>query len=194
MLSEKRREKADFYKFRKEQAQSVTAGLFIGLVEKEFGKVTVDGNGKLHSPGIEFNISHSGRYVAFAYSESPVGVDIEKIGRNMDIAKRVMTSDEFNEFMDAVGESDREDVFCRMWTAKESYMKYRGLGFRLPPESFRVLYGYDLRSPDPSVSIKELEPPEGYRLCVCSAYRKCISKTVTIKELIGTKSLKSSSF
>ena len=191
MLSDERREKADFYKFRKEQAQSVTAGLFIGLVERTYGDITEDENGKLHSPGIEFNISHSGRYVAFVHSDDPVGVDIERIGRNMDIARRVMTASEFEDFKTTVKEEDRDDVFCRMWTAKESYMKYRGLGLRLPPESFRVLYGHDLRSPDPSVSISELEPPEGYRLSVCSADDRCIIRIVTVEGLLTAESLRS---
>ena len=188
-LSDIRREKADFYKFRKEKAQSVTAGLFIGLVERLCGKVVEDENGKPHSEGIEFNLSHSGHYVAFAFSESPVGVDIESVGRNTDIAKKVMTAEEFVDFNLIVKEEDREDVFCRMWTAKESYMKYRGLGFRLPPESFRVLHGYDLRSPDEKVSLMQLDPPEGYRLTVCSADRECSSAAITIEDLLEAESL-----
>ena len=144
-LSDVRKKKADKYKSRKDARQSVTAGLFIGLVERKFGDVAEDENGKPCAKGIEFNLSHSGNYVVFAYSESPVGVDIERIGRNNDIAKRVMTSEEYDQFVNDVREEDRGDAFCRMWTAKESYMKCRGLGFRIPPESFRVLYGYDIK-------------------------------------------------
>ncbi len=189
MLSDARKRKADFYRFRKDSMQSIATGLFIGLIERSFGRVTEDANGKLRSQGIEFNISHSGEYAAFAFTETPVGVDIEKVGRNMDVAQRVMTAEEFEEFERVVKEDDRDDVFCRMWTAKESYMKYRGLGFRLPPETFRVLYGYDIRSPDASVSLTELDPPEGYRLTVCSADDACAMRTVTVEELLETESL-----
>ena len=191
VLSDARRRRADFYRFRDDKMRSITAGLFVGLIERSFGRVTEDTYGKLHSEGIEFSISHSGRYVAFAFSKTPAGVDIEKVGRNMDIARRVMTAEEFEEFDSAVKEDDRDDVFCRMWTAKESYMKYRGLGFRLPPETFRVLYGHDIRSPDISVTLTELDPPDGYHLTACSADDTCTLGTITVEELLEAESIDS---
>ena len=184
-LSVVRKKKADKYKSRKDARQSVTAGLFIGLVERKFGDVTEDENGKPCAKGIEFNLSHSGNYVVFAYSESPVGVDIERIGRNIDIAKRVMTSEEYDQFVNDVREEDKEDAFCRMWTAKESYMKYRGLGFRIPPESFRVLYGYQIRNPENDFVITELGAPKGYCISVCSADDNCSLSYVSIEDLLG---------
>ena len=126
----------------------------------------------------------TGKYVAFAYSESPIGVDIERIGRNMDIAKRVMTPDEYEQFMNDVREKDREDVFCRMWTAKESYMKCKGLGFGLPPESFRVLYGYGIKSPDATLTIMEFPSKDGYHLSICSKDRDCSLTDVAVERLL----------
>ncbi len=182
-----RREKADFYRFPKDRMLSVTAGLFLRLIERSYGAVTEDGSGKLRCPGIEFNLSHSGHYVAFALSEDPVGIDIEAVGRNRDIAKRVMDPQEYNDFMETVVEKDREEVFARMWTAKESYMKALGLGFRLPPESFRVLYGYDIRSPDENMPISEPAPPEGFRISVCGKGDPSI-RTVGVEELMDASS------
>jgi len=184
LLSDERKKKADFYKFKKDRYQSIVAGLFIRWVEKNYGKVTVDENGKPRCKNLEFNISHSGKYVAFAYSESPIGVDIERIRRNTDIAKRVMTDEEYEQFMNDVKEEDREDVFCRMWAAKESYMKYKGLGFRLPPESFRLLYGYDIKSPDISLSIIEFPSVSGYRLSVCSGDSDSSLIDITAEQLL----------
>jgi 4'-phosphopantetheinyl transferase len=168
LLSDERKEKADFYVFGKDRRLSAVAGLYIRLLERSYGKVYADEHGKLHSPGIEFNLSHSGHYVAFACSVDPVGIDIEEIGQNMDIARKVMTVQEYEDFIGSVDEKDREDVFARMWTAKESYMKALGLGFRLPPETFRVLYGYDIKNPAESISIYELEAPQGYHVSACS--------------------------
>ncbi len=190
LLSDERRGKADFYRFPKDKMLSITAGLFIRLVERSYGEVTVDENGKLHAKGVEFNLSHSGHYVAFAVSDSPVGIDIESVGRNMDIARRVMTEEEYEDYIDTVEEKDREDVFIRMWTAKESYMKALGLGFRLAPETFRVLYGYELRSPDGIMEIQELEAPEYYHISVCSEDIGCSITPLRITDLIDADSLK----
>ncbi|MBQ3736949.1 MAG: 4'-phosphopantetheinyl transferase superfamily protein [Candidatus Methanomethylophilaceae archaeon] len=187
LISDARKGKADFYRFPTDRMLSVTAGLFLRLIERSYGAVTEDGNGKLRCPGIEFNLSHSGHYVAFALSEDPVGIDIEAVGRNRDIAKRVMDPQEYSDFMDTVGEKDRNEVFARMWTAKESYMKALGLGFRLPPESFRVLYGYDIRSPDGTMPICELAPPEGFRICVCGD-GDCTIRPVGVEELMDARS------
>ena len=183
-LSEARREKADRCGSGNDRRLSVAAGLFIRSVERHFGKVGTDENGKPHAEGIEFSLSHSGRYVAFAVSDSPVGVDIERTGRIAGIAERVMTPSEYDEMIGTVDEDDREDVLCRMWTAKESYMKALGTGFRLPPESFRVLYGYGIRSPDDGMCIQELDAPEGYRLSVCSADRDIRTVLLSVHDLI----------
>ena len=187
LLSDARKGKADFYRFPKGRMLSVTAGLFLRLIERSYGAVTEDGTGKPRCPNIEFNLTHSGHYVAFALSEDPVGIDIEAVGRNIDIAKRVMDPQEYSDFMDTVGEKDREEVFARMWTTKESYMKAIGLGFRLPPESFRVLYGYEIRSPDESMAISEPAPPEGFRITVCGKGDYSI-RTVAVEELMDASS------
>ena len=184
-LSEARREKADRCGSGNDRRLSVAAGLFIRSVERHFGKVGTDENGKPHTEGIEFSLSHSGRYVAFAVSDSPVGVDIERTGRIAGIAERVMTPSEYDEMIGTVSEDDREDVLCRMWTAKESYMKALGTGFRLPPESFRVLYGHDIRCPDSGMCIQELDAPDGYRLSVCSADRDIKAILLSVDDLIG---------
>jgi 4'-phosphopantetheinyl transferase len=188
LLSDSRRDIADGYRFMKDRVLSVTAGLFMRAVEDSYGKITVDANGKPHAPGIGFNVSHSGHYVAFACSDRPVGIDIEGIGRNMDIAERVMTPAEYSDFNDYVNECDREHVFIRMWTAKESYMKALGLGFRLPPESFRVLYGYELRGPDKNMALHELEAPQGYCATVCSADDEVSCVRLDVEDLMDSVS------
>ena len=170
----------------KDSRLSVAAGLYIGLVERTFGKVSEDEFGKLHATGIEFNLSHSGRYVAFACSDCPVGIDIERIGRNTNIARRVMVSEEYDDFLKA---DDRDDAFCRLWTAKESYIKALGQGLRLQPNTFRALYGAEIKCPSTDMWIMELDSPQGYRLSVCSADTECSCRSVTISDLLKASSL-----
>jgi len=79
-------------------------------------------------------------------------------------------------------------VFIRMWTAKESYMKALGMGFRLQPESFRVLYGYELRAPDENMALHELEAPQEYCATVCSADDEVSCVRLDVEDLMDSVS------
>jgi 4'-phosphopantetheinyl transferase len=179
-----RRERADFYRFPRDRHQSMVAGLYLGLVERGHGAISIGEDGKPRADGIEFNASHSGCYVAFACSEHAVGVDIESVGSNMDIARNVTTPDEYVDLMDCEDARQREDLFCRMWTAKESYMKAIGKGMGLPPETFRVLHGTEIASPSDDFAITELSPPRGYRVSVCCEEECCILEEIGIERLL----------
>lgn len=93
-------------------------------------------HGKPYIPNKDFfNISHSGDYVVLAKSETPVGVDIEKINdRHLNVAKRVFTENELT-WMN----QDPIDRFFVLWTQKEAVLKVLGMGFSLAPESFDVM-------------------------------------------------------
>lgn len=179
-----RRERADFYRFPRDRFLSIAAGLYMGLVERSHGAVSIGDDGKPRADGLEFNASHSGCYVAFACSEHAVGVDIEEVGSNMDIAERVTTPDEYIDLMECGDPRAREDLFCRMWTAKESYMKALGKGMGLPPETFRVLHGREIASPSEDFAITELSPPRGYRVSVCCEEECCILEDIGIERLL----------
>jgi len=83
-----------------------------------------------------FNISHSGEYVVLAISSNECGVDIEKIENyNEKVAERYFTADEYQHLK----KINQNDLFYRMWTAKEAIMKAVGLGISMIPNSFSVL-------------------------------------------------------
>lgn len=100
--------------------------------------------GKPYLPDREdfhFNLSHSGNWVAVAWSNRPVGVDVERL--RMDaakerIARQFFRSDEQAYVFAADGEK-RAKRFFRIWTMKESYLKYRGCGLTVSLNSFSVL-------------------------------------------------------
>ena len=92
-------------------------------------------------PDFFFNLSHSGRWAAICWGGTPVGIDVEKI--RMDAAKealarRYFTKGEQDLIFSAQGES-RAREFFRIWTAKESYLKYLGVGLTRPLNSFCVV-------------------------------------------------------
>lgn len=84
---------------------------------------------------IQFNISHSGNYIACAITGGPVGVDIELIKTaDMQIAKRFFTTDETAYIMDG----HKINRFYEVWTKKESRIKWEGMGLHKPLPSFSV--------------------------------------------------------
>lgn len=72
-----------------------------------------------------FSLAHCGDYAVCAVSDVPVGVDIElpRVG-GARLAKRFFQPDEAA-LVYAADDPDRE--FCRLWTLKESYIKYADL-------------------------------------------------------------------
>lgn len=93
-------------------------------------------NGKpyLKDGSVCFSLSHSGNYAVCAVSDCEVGVDIEAPRQNtLRIAKRFFTEDEY----ERIEKSDEPDeLFCRLWVIKESYIKANGTGFKTPLDSF----------------------------------------------------------
>ncbi len=172
-LSEERARLASSFLFERDRRLSAVAGLFMGWISLTYdAEIRVDPNGKPRVAGdkVHFNLSHSGRYVACAISDVPVGIDIEAEGENLDLLATVTMPEERDAFS-CVPEGEREALFCRMWTAKESYMKAVGLGMSIPPESFRVVCDdgiSDFWLPRP-YRIRELDAPAGYRASVCAA-------------------------
>ncbi|MFZ4774476.1 MAG: 4'-phosphopantetheinyl transferase family protein [Terrimicrobiaceae bacterium] len=92
-------------------------------------RISIDGNGKpfFENAGIHFNLSHSGSAIVGAFSEAPVGLDIESRGRCHDfvaIARRFFHPSE----ADSLAAAPDEEDFLRLWTGKEAMLKLSGEG------------------------------------------------------------------
>lgn len=78
-------------------------------------------------PGIFFNISHCHKGIACAVMDKPVGIDIEEIQYDADLAKVILSPGE----LEAVRSADEPAVkFTELWTRKESFLKLTGEGLR----------------------------------------------------------------
>lgn len=103
-------------------------------------RIVKDANGKpeLRGIGTRFNLSHSGDYAACALSDGAVGIDIQRAEEyRAKLAKRFFTQEEFCSIEES---ADCDYSFTRLWTLKESYIKYLGTGLRRPLNSFEVLF------------------------------------------------------
>lgn len=84
-----------------------------------------------------FNISHSSDWVVVAFSDRPVGIDVEKNkGNRLKVAKRFFTQEEQNDLFSLPSIEKQIDYFYRLWTLKESYMKAVGKGISMSLSSF----------------------------------------------------------
>lgn len=96
------------------------------LINKYTGPLSIKylDSGKPYKDNVEFSLSHSNEYVILATSDSPIGIDIEKI---KDINPSLIDYS-FNEF-DAKEINTKEQFFSR-WVLKESLGKCVGTGLK----------------------------------------------------------------
>jgi 4'-phosphopantetheinyl transferase len=99
--------------------------------EDTFGKPYIEGEAEVY-----FNMSHAGIYSVCAFSNKPVGVDIEKIAPvDLSIAERYYCSSEFEDIM-KYQEDGRIKRFYEYWVLKESFIKAVGKGLSIPLNQF----------------------------------------------------------
>ncbi len=109
-----------------------TEGYFYSL--PEFGYCT-DGKPFLSNyPDIHFNLSHCQDVAVCLISEVEVGVDVEKVDQYDDKMARAICNDV--EYLWVTRSSDpktRAKSFTKLWTRKESVVKWRGTGLNCDP-------------------------------------------------------------
>lgn len=109
-----------------DRVMSVVAGSCMeSLAESLDTEIVRSPNGKpvFGRDDMHLSVSHSGGLVAVAWSDMPVGVDLQRIVPMGNIADRILSPKERDMMTDR---SDRSLV--RVWTRKESYVKLTGDG------------------------------------------------------------------
>ena len=134
-LPDERREKAMRYKFHEGKVLCALSWLLLEhLLKKEdihHGSFEIK-TGKNEKPYIPddsffFNISHTSGAVLAAAGFSPLGADIQRIMEKdyEPVAKRVLKP---KELLLCTHSPEFQKEFARLWTLKESYIKYTGEG------------------------------------------------------------------
>lgn len=83
-----------------------------------------------------FNISHSGKWVFLILADREVGIDVEEIReKGVTVAKHFFTEQECRYILKS---ACPENTFTRLWTIKEAYIKYLGIGLYKELDSFTV--------------------------------------------------------
>jgi phosphopantetheinyl transferase len=98
-----------------------------------------------HSPqlvqpsGVRLYLSSASRdgLAAVAVAILPVGVDVERVDRDGDLPWNVLHPAEAAALRD-LPEPERADLFARLWSCKEAYLKALGVGLHRESRSFAV--------------------------------------------------------
>lgn len=177
LLSAERKNKIERLARPEDRRLSLGAGLLLQQVLKKYGienqSISYGENGKPQMEDVYFNLSHSHHMVACAISDKPVGCDIEKV-RDIkeNVATRFFSEQEITYIEEA---EDEKDMFFRLWTIKESYMKMTGDGLKLGLQNVQVVVNDEIhilyKGEIQSCTVKEYELAE-YKISVCGEEEK----------------------
>ncbi|MBO5352813.1 MAG: 4'-phosphopantetheinyl transferase superfamily protein [Lachnospiraceae bacterium] len=199
LASGERKKKADRYRDRDDSKRCIAADLLLRAALLDTKQIRMPGigygaHGKPYVEAVEgfcYNLSHSGTWVVLGYSDNEIGIDIEQVYMT-EARKRVaaisFSPEEQNYIFEATGEEEEALRFSRVWTAKESYLKYLGTGLSRGMSSFSV----DVHSgcvkdaflQDEDIRINSLFPGKGYCISACGKYNGMVVNMVKIEELL----------
>lgn len=149
-MSDYRKAKINKMKMQKDKNLSLGVGILINDYLKTLGLREKDmlyeekHNGKPFFktlPNVYFNASHSGECAVCSFSDKEIGCDIEKSDKvNTKIAKRFFAQSESDYIFSAKTEAEQSEIFFRLWTLKESYLKHSGKGLQGGLNSFEIVF------------------------------------------------------
>lgn len=143
LLNDDEKEKYDSYLLKSKKTEyligrviiKTVIGRILGCLPEEV--VIKKGDyGKPYVEGIErhFNLSHTSGMVVCAFSDRPVGLDVEKIASPpYEIMRKVFGQTEIDFVENMPDEKSRREAFYLVWTRKESVLKGLGKGFAIHP-------------------------------------------------------------
>lgn len=178
-----RQEKIDAIRFAKGKRLSLGAWLLLMHALREEGvteeniRLSYGPSGKPYLkdfPNLFFSLSHSGNRVMCAVSHEEVGCDVEPVtAGKLPLAERFFCPEE-SAVITSAPEAERDEVFFRFWTLKESFIKNVGRGLSLPLCEFSI----HLREnggvvaqnalPGQSFYFREFDLQDGYRYACCA--------------------------
>jgi 4'-phosphopantetheinyl transferase len=153
------------------------------IIYNEYGKPYLN-----NTKGFLYNLSHAGQWVVIAYGRTEIGVDIEKIQSGKGIIKsNYFTADEID-FIHAANENEYGKRFTQLWTLKESYLKYLGLGFSADLESFSInaLDGVVINKEgiiQSGIKLMSYLFDTDYYISVCAMEKEVCIREITLDEL-----------
>lgn len=200
IVSEERRKKSECYRYVDDSKRCICAGLLLqyGLYHKvgqlseieitynEFGKPFIKNRKEF-----KYNITHSGKWVAIVYGTTEVGIDVEKIqeGRE-ELVDFCFSEEERFTIYNHIEKEERIKQFTKLWTMKESYIKFLGTGLSTGLKSFSVDATEGLITSNDGelkkdLRIRSYQFATDYYLSVCSTEDEICILNVSLKEVVN---------
>lgn len=189
--SPERQERALHYRKQEDALRCLTGEALLRYALGETLPLAKTPQGKPYIPSrpqFHFNFSHSGNYVALSWANTPVGVDVQMIPtdtKKTEIAHRYFTGEECAYIFDG----KQLQRFTQIWTAKESYIKYLGLGLGKSLRSFQI-NDRQIQDPPgnpiPGLCLHSIPLPDAY-LCVCTEESQITLQEVTYDKIMAEK-------
>lgn len=206
LCDEKRQQAVAKYRFDADKIRGIIAGLLLRYAYRIYqlehneipaNRVILDyhENGKPYmkdNESFRFSLSHAGDYVLLACGSCEVGADIEQVKEKSNVlamSKRFFRENEYQVLCEMKDDEQRNREFIRIWTQKESYIKYLGQGLKYGMNSFYRNYDgmvIDEKMPDVTdVKIQEITDIPGYCASVCYTEDEDVhsESTFTIEEI-----------
>ena len=151
LIDKERRTKLEKYRNPKDRARSLAAGLLLRYGFLQYRKQDENpgintqydltcGQGAhekpyfLHYPKVQFNLSHSGDYIALVIGEEQCGIDVQEPRRLSDGFRREFYHEQEKEWLENHPEDD-----IRLFSLKEAVMKFTGEGLSKGMNHFSVI-------------------------------------------------------
>ena len=196
MMPQSRIDKISRYKQDADKKRSLAAMALLINAAKYYGITNFDiveeSNGKPHfvkGTDLQFNLSHSGEKVMCTIDTHPVGCDIQEMGEiKLAVAKRFFSQEEYELISSLNSKEEKKEMFYRLWTLKEAYIKATGEGLSRELNSFS--FDIELNS---QKLIKGINTDgyvffegsiDNYRYAICSNNMRLEKKPITIEEII----------
>ncbi len=166
-LSGERRARIGAFRLEQDKKASTVSGLWVRYLARQYLEVEnselkfeTNAYGKPRLAGVrefQYNISHTRGAAAVGISRTPIGVDVEKMGRyEEEVAGRFFCENEVR----YIEQGDAGRRFYEVWTKKEAYVKWIGKGLAIPFPSFDVFAEETARH-------LESFQKDGYMIAVC---------------------------
>ncbi|HHF7011403.1 4'-phosphopantetheinyl transferase family protein [Streptococcus mutans] len=180
IVSEKRRLKANRFIHQKDRERCLLAEALVRYaLIKDYGmkeeKILFDrsrhGKPLLIGSNLHFNLSHSGKWVVCAIGNSQLGVDVElvRLLEYKNIYKSFSSTERM--YLDALPSQNKQTSFFKLWTLKESFVKFTGIGLKYPFDSFSIdvnslkLLKEEQQGTNLSFFSRKLDEKHWYALC-----------------------------
>ena len=145
-----------------------------------YEKPVLDNGGQ----SLKFNISHSNCFTLYAFSfKKDIGVDIEYCKDDKDfikIASNFFSKDEYKLLSEV--ETHRLEIFYNIWTSKEAFLKYKGIGLYQKPSTFSI---FSLK--EKFLSFKLIgQDHKTFLASVCTGNRKPVLEHFSVQNIFNS--------